>query len=530
MTRYYDHAGQRIHLTDRALGSGGEAKVFEIIGYPQKLVKVYHREADADKRREKILEMVKIGANPAFKRSGLESDLAWPLSPIYNQSHHFIGFGMNKIRSTKELDDLYVYPAKDNLHVTIKDRIDCLISLADLVDRIHRVGLVFGDGNPDNLKIRDDYTVCFLDVDSFHFTSGGKTFPCEVCAPGYVAPELIKKCKGRTYAECPGETFTEETDNFSLAVHCFRMLMNGCHPFSSQLESKGKRSDPPRKTLDQRIEAGESPFFQKIPHFTTPGYAPDIVSLPPYLRDLFKGAFIEGIDRPKSRPRPEEWKEALTRFRKEVTPCRKNASHYYWEKNRVCPYCEADHRHRSAMEESIQTSAEKLPSKKRTPRPPVVTVRVTPSPAPATATAGPAAPVRPSVAGSPRSSIFSRLSLFWPITLLVSLTILYYLGHYTLPGLIYLVAENETVTKIGTVGSCIAGFIGTIHYNRKWAPGRHTHSHRWFEYLLSPLCCLLFAFAFILAMALAYIAVGIILRLLGVLLVILVLIALITGD
>lgn len=533
MNQYYDHAGNRIHLAEEELRHGAEGILFEISGHPNKLVKLYRREVDAERRREKILEMVKIGESPSFKAAHLESDLAWPLSPIYNHSHHFIGFGMNKIISSRELDDLYVYPAEDKFHVTIKDRIDCLISLSDVVDRIHQAGLVFGDGNPENLKIRDDNTVCFVDVDSFHFMSGGKTFKCEVCAPGYVAPELIRKCKGRTYAECPGDTFTEETDNFSLALHCFRMLMNGCHPFSSQLKTTRKDPDPPKKTLDQRVEYGESPFFRDLPNFSTPGYTPDIEALPPYIQDLFRRAFIGGVHQPKVRPDPAEWKDALIRFRKELTPCRKNSSHFYWKKYKFCPYCEADHRHHSTMKGRIFAGEKKTKEKKKSSRSIVRPVHVNPAPSFAASPAvitGPTLSAH-SVAASPsQPSLFSRISFFWPLTLLFSLTILYILGSKTLPGLYYSATGNELIAMIGTGGSCIAGFIGTIHFNRKWTPGRHTHCHRWYEYLLSPLTCLLFAFAFGLIMALAFILVGIFIRILGIIFLIFVLIALIAGD
>lgn len=83
--------------------------------------------------------------------------------------------------------------------------------------------------------------------------------------PGYVAPELIKACKGTTYADCPGPTFTEETDNFSLAIHCFRMLMNGCHPFICQRQLKRAGSAPAPKSTDKRIECGETPFSRAFP-------------------------------------------------------------------------------------------------------------------------------------------------------------------------------------------------------------------------------------------------------------------------
>ena len=47
----YDQAGRNIGLADHALASG-EGAVYEIVGYPRKVVKKYHHGADAKKRED----------------------------------------------------------------------------------------------------------------------------------------------------------------------------------------------------------------------------------------------------------------------------------------------------------------------------------------------------------------------------------------------------------------------------------------------------------------------------------------------
>ena len=59
MSVCYDQAGRNIGLADHAVASGGEGAVYEIVGYPRKVVKKYHHGADAKKREDKIREMVK---------------------------------------------------------------------------------------------------------------------------------------------------------------------------------------------------------------------------------------------------------------------------------------------------------------------------------------------------------------------------------------------------------------------------------------------------------------------------------------
>lgn len=518
MNIYYDQAGRSIGLADHALNSGGEGAIYEIIGYPRKVIKKYHHAADAKKREDKIKEMVKISATSSFSSARLAQDVAWPLSQIFDHNHDFVGFGMNKISFSTELDDLYVYPAKQNLHVTIKDRIDCLISLADVVDRIHRAGLVFGDGNPDNLKIRNDYSVCFIDVDSFHFNSGGITYKCEVCAPGYVAPELIKACKGMTYADCPGPTFTEETDNFALAIHCFRMLMNGCHPYICQRQIKRVGSAPAPKSTDKRIEAGETPFFRSVPHYTVPSYAPDINALPPYIRDLFKRAFVGGHNDPKARPTPGEWKQALTRFRNEVKRCGKNHSHYYWRSNCTCPYCDADKRYTNKMSTSMVATGKNASAKAMATSNANTTSYTTPI----------AASFASSAATKPSSG--SSSFLFWSITVVLSLILVAILGNSILPELYYSIAGDETIMMIGTIGGCISGFVGTIVYNSCWTRGRFLKDYRWYEYVLSILTCCGFTFGFGIGMGLVYLAVMAIIYVIAAAIIIGVIIAICSGG
>lgn len=512
----YDQTGRTIRLADRALAGGGEGEVYEIAGYPQKLVKKYRRSADAQKREAKIREMVRIGSCRAFSGAGLARDTAWPLAEIFDQNRRFIGFGMNRIAFSTNLGDLYAYPAAQNVHVTVKDRIDCLISLSDVVGRLHRAGLVFGDGNPDNLKIRDDYSVCFIDVDSFHFQSGGVTYKCEVCAPGYAAPELIRACRGSTYAKCPGPTFTQETDNFALAVHCFRMLMHGAHPFACQRQRKGPGSAPAPKPMDRRVECGETPFFKRVPDYTTPAYAPDLRALPPYVQELFRRAFVDGHNNPKARPTPDEWKRALTRFRGELTRCAHDPTHYFWSANASCPYCEADNRYAGKASACCGPAAAPSPTAASAP---TATPTPAPMPAPAatpapTATPAPAAvrtpaytpPAAAGPAPAARAAFGWPAARFWAMTLLLSMAVLAALCDGVLPQMYDSIANNALVTRIGTAGGCIAGFAGMTLYNACWAPGRLSGRYRWYEYALSVLACLGFTFGFGLVMGLVYLA------------------------
>lgn len=251
-----------VEICEIPLKSGGEGAIYELVSVPSLVAKIYHDISEAQKREEKILAMIKIGNSKEFHLAHIGNDIAWPLFPLYNSNYEFIGFLMQKISTRYELDDLYVYPPNKNTNITIKNRIDTLISLCDTIDRLHSIGQIFGDFNPDNIKIKDDLTVAFVDADSYHIFGSEKLYKCTVCAPGYVAPELVKACKGTTYADFTGTTFTVETDYFGLALHCFQMLMNGCHPFAWQRYIKQAGSVPAPKNLDLRVADGQTPFLK----------------------------------------------------------------------------------------------------------------------------------------------------------------------------------------------------------------------------------------------------------------------------
>lgn len=481
-------------LTLSPLGSGGEGVVYEIVGHPNRVAKIYHDESsDQRSRREaKIDAMVAISQSFAFKSANLSEDIAWPLSPLYDKLGNFIGFGMNRITATAELDDLYVYPPKNNSAVTIKDRVTCLISLCDVIDRLHQTGQVFGDFNPNNIKIRPGWSVSFVDADSYHIRNSGREYRCVVCAPGYVAPELIRACKGTAYADCSGTTFTRETDRFALAVHIFRMLMNGAHPFIAERHLQRAGSAPAPKSIDRRVESGETPFFKSIANYAAPQYAPDIKSLPPYLYDLFQKAFVDGHTNPMMRPSASEWKSALIRYSSELTECRSNRSHYYWKGNGVCPYCAADHRYNQKMglvpanNSAAATNAGNSSNSNNT----YQTKRA----AAAAATITPAG-TNPSNAG-----------WFWFVTLAVTAVMLILLGMYALPGIYAEVFENETLAAIGIVGSLISGVVGAVLFNSKWTPGRAGGTYAWWEYPLSVLTAFGFTVGFGIAMGLVILA------------------------
>lgn len=83
-----------------------------------------------------------------------------------------------------------------------------------------------------------------LDTDSYAFTLSDVSYQTTCAAPGYIAPEVLKlmETTGVSDFESPAATnapvFTPQTDDFGLAVHIFKMLNRGIHPYSSSLAKR----------------------------------------------------------------------------------------------------------------------------------------------------------------------------------------------------------------------------------------------------------------------------------------------------
>lgn len=343
--RVFTHDGTALTLLEPPLGKGGEGAVYCIEGHSDKLAKIYLDASDAAARRPKIEAMASISG--AIERESSLANVAWPLGALYADSaaRQLVGFGMRKVDACGSLDELYEYPPTASSLLDMRDKLDLLVSLADITATLHRFGQVVGDFNTNNIPVlQSRRAVGLVDADSFHASIGGRTYPCTVCMSGYMAPELVRNVRGTTFEACTKPTFTQATDNFSLAVHVFRMLFNGCHPYYCQTMPAANGSVPAPLPVEKRVERGETPFFVDVPGAKVPPYAPDVAMLPSYLRTLFERAFVRGQTNPDARPSAQQWKDALIRFRSELATCQSGRGHGFWNGLSACPYCAADQR------------------------------------------------------------------------------------------------------------------------------------------------------------------------------------------
>ena len=261
--------------------------------------------------------------NPPNRR--ILSQVAWPLETLYDEYGYFCGFVMSKLEGTVTLQVLYEYPQVKYPDMRLRNKVVVAQNICAVLSDLHEAGYIFGDFNPANIGVNPkNGEVAFFDMDTCHFRDRwtGHTYRCMGGCDGYVAPELLEKVRreNKSFGEASLPTFTENTDDYSLAIHIFKLLMNGISPYAD-----GYR------------------FDQVMVH---PPALPHKEALSAELHGMFSRACNnKGLKRPNA----AQWHEALLRFEKNLTNCLKNPVHDYRASCIQCPYCEADRRHQDIL-------------------------------------------------------------------------------------------------------------------------------------------------------------------------------------
>ena len=338
-------------LATTPFNGGGEGDIYDITGVADKCAKVYHVSSLSKELEEKLTIMVKRSPSKTVLTS-----VAWPVDLLYDSNRSFVGFVMPKLDFTEELWALYVYPPIKYKNITLQQKLIVAQNICAVISEVHKAGYVFGDFNPNNIGVNlNTGNVAFLDTDSYHIQDpeSKKTYRCKVCLDGYVAPELLAACKPYkkdAYASAPLPTFTKETDNFALAIHIFKLLMNGYTPFNGIKETQTASTGAPG-VGNSAIERDNYCFKPGNKPMSTA--VPPLEILPDEIADLFTRAFMYGRFDPKQRPTATEWHKAMLNYEKELKSCSVNPSHQYMKTLNSCPWCEADKRYQSGIASSI---------------------------------------------------------------------------------------------------------------------------------------------------------------------------------
>lgn len=306
----------------KLLGRGGEGAVFEIIGEPNIVAKIYH----ADKARER---QQKIAAMVASGMQNKVSTAAFPISPLFESAGTFAGFTMRRIGKQKPVHELYSPASRRNEFPNADYRLllRTALNIARSVAAVHATGCIIGDLNHSGILVGADATATLIDCDSFQFSRDGKTFFCAVGVPDYTPPEL----QGKSLENI---NRTTNHDAFGLGVAIFSLLFLGRHPFSGRYLGRGDMPEE-RAIAEYRFAySAEKSRTQTEP----PPFAPTLSYVPRELAIAFETCFGPGGAN-GGRPKPADWVSLLQRAESQLVKCAATAGHYHFSSAPNCPWC-----------------------------------------------------------------------------------------------------------------------------------------------------------------------------------------------
>ncbi|MCQ6281285.1 helix-hairpin-helix domain-containing protein [Bacillus sp. EB600] len=321
VSKYTDSNGNMIKI-GKVIGKGGEGTVYEVLGKPGAVVKIYHK---IDEERSK-----KITCMTNLKNERLLKYTAWPTETVKDENGKVIGFLMPAANG-KEVHILYSPKNRLNEfdHVSLPFLIHTAANIARAFAVVHDHGQVIGDVNHGNIVVAKDGTIKLIDCDSFQIGRDGHLFLCKVGVGTHQPPELQAKSLSHTIR-------TTNHDYFGLAIIIFQLLFMGRHPFSGQYTVTGNIEMPIEKAIEQyRFAYGKNANQRQIKQ--PPGTLPlDFYSKE--LADLFEKAFSQSST--NNRPNAVEWIAALEKVNKEFIRCPINQAHTYDRAHDQCPWCD----------------------------------------------------------------------------------------------------------------------------------------------------------------------------------------------
>lgn len=328
-TRYITSKGSSIQLGAR-IGSGGEGHVFECIGLPDQVAKIYHRPPAPEHAR-------KLQAMASMFTPGLEQIAAWPSQTISPQPNGQIsGVLMKRIRRDfREIINLYNPNDRKKYfsNVDFSFLAHTAWNLAAAFETMHKAGVVIGDVNQKNILVNPQAFIRLIDCDSFQVIKNGEKFRCRVGVPDYTPPEL----QGKNFAQVDR---SQNHDNFGLAVIIFSLLMMGRHPFAGVAIGHNPID------LTQAIQGYHFAYATKGGQsvLAPPPNAPPIDLLPGRVIKLFEAAFSQNSALHNNRPSSEDWLKELDSFRSTILNCPRNGVHKFGQHRSSCPWCEFESR------------------------------------------------------------------------------------------------------------------------------------------------------------------------------------------
>ena len=268
----------------KMIGEGGEGRVFEVVGVPGQVAKLFDPEHRTVHRQKKLDLLV--------SRELVSEGISFPTATLALTGGEFLGY-MMPLASGRELQRTVTNPARFKKSYptwTKADLVDVCISFLEKVTYLHALNILLGDINPKNVMVDAQKNVWIIDADSWQFEG----YPCPVGTPMFTASTV----KG----EYASRLRTMQEENFAVATMLFNILMTGQYPY---VRSGADTGDAAALILD-----GKFPYqFQGISDQDQPDGNWKFMwsHLPFPVKSLFWNTFHRDGKRYKRRPGAEEW-------------------------------------------------------------------------------------------------------------------------------------------------------------------------------------------------------------------------------
>ena len=335
----------RSYTLGAEIAHGGEGIVFHTDS-ADKVAKIYIN--NPEENEKKILYMTGLEVNTRTSGPDATPIIAWPEDALYCEDK-FVGYIMPMVKDTMPIFQVSrrgkraeeFFGGKDSYswitHMTIA------FNLANTVRYLHEMGCIIGDMNGKNIVVHKNGLVTLLDVDSFDLTDPdtGNHYPCVVGRPEFLPPELQGK-------DLRNAKFTVHSDEFGLAVHIFRLLLNNRHPFDVKINQEGSGSVS-ESHQEYNISMGKCAYVRTMADITIPPNEPTMDMLPDELKQDFENTFNytdENAVLPETlakRTTAQKWYEDLKdlaiRWQELFQKCGEHPFHYYLKSKNVCEFC-----------------------------------------------------------------------------------------------------------------------------------------------------------------------------------------------
>ncbi len=311
----------------RELGTGGEGGVYEAVGMPGKVLKLYHKPLQPP-------HIAKLRALVKLYSKEIEQVAAFPSDLVCDGNGKVIGFLMPFV-DERPLHELYNTIERRNRYPGATYQFIVLVArnVAAAFDTLHKHGIVVGDVNQNNVMFHPKKgTVRFVDCDSFQVRSGNAVHRCLVGVDHFTPPELQSK---------PFGSFdrTINHDAFGMAVLVFHLLTLGRHPFAGMYKGPGEMP-----SIADNIKNCQFPFaIQAPPNLVPPPKSITLQNQPPAIARLFTKAFsATSTSSQNGRPTAAEWGNTLSEMYKGLRQCDVDESHFSPLGNGHCLWCELE--------------------------------------------------------------------------------------------------------------------------------------------------------------------------------------------